>query len=272
MNTNRLLKVLKWNIIGTKKNTLRMAVRLTLAFLFIVIAFNLGNLFDRSFVYADIQRCSRAIVVASTFVMLLFASQICFNMKTKTEFTNYAMLPATKFEKFFANLLYHSLFRIVLVLVAVIVADAIQALIFLIVTHDCCSLTLLTLKSFAGMSVSNGLRFNGIESFENIILFLFVHSTFVFGGTFFRKNQFLYTALMWFLLPTLFTSAFVAAIAGIAYWLQTNDYVVTYEMLLSETQVVLLLDTVILLAAFGFYYLAFRYFRRMQIINNKFFN
>lgn len=272
MNINRLLQVLKWNIIGTQKDILRMAIRLTLCFLIIFIAFNLGNLFARQFVYTDIERCSRAMVAASIFTMFVFASQICFNMKTKTEFTNYAMLPATKLEKFLANLLYHSVFRIALIFVAVIAADVIQALVCLVVTHDCCSLTLLTLKSLADMPASNGLIINGIESFDNIILFLFAHSTFVFGGTFFRKHQFLYTALMWFLIPIILTSAFAAAVAGIGYWLNSNDYVITYEWLLTGTQTNLLLSAVILLAAFGFYCLAFRYFRRMQIINNKFFN
>lgn len=260
MNFNRLTKVLLWNIINSKKQIIRKTIGISLALLLIIFV-NCGwkLLTHSEYIVDDIHNAARISVIALGFALLVCASKVCWNMATKTDFFNYAMLPATNAEKFVANVTYQFLVRCLMMLIAIVTADATQFIASLIAGSATTSFTLAV--------------FHHACYFADLIsVGIFIHASYTLGGTFFRKHQFLYTSLLWFVIPTALGTLTTAVLGGIGYWVSQNDYIVSVNWLVGETTVGIIAEVVVLALAAGFYYLAFRTFTRTQIINNRFFN
>lgn len=272
MEGKRLMKVLRWNIIGTRSYLTRQTMLLFAAFCFIIFSQNISGLFGKTIDYESISRAASVALTASAVITLLWASQITFNMKTKTEFVNYAMLPATNAEKFLANLLFQTVVRIVQVTIAIVAADILFCIISLIIMGDASSVTLRILTNLASIIYNAVHVDNTLTIGDTISVALLVHSTYTFGGTFFRKNQFLWTTLFWIFVPLLIFTLIGVTAGGALYYLQSNGYEVTINWLLGDTAIGFIISICVILMALGVYFLAYRRFCRIQLINNKFFN
>lgn len=265
MNTERLMKVLRWNIISNKREVRRTFTGLVIAYCVITAVNNMGNWLHHATSYGDTMSSAHLIAIATGFAMLLWASQVCFNMTTKTTFVNYAMLPATNIEKYIANVLYQTVCRIILVICALLATDILQAIMSLVMAGNVNSLTMVLLRDL-GIYAS----FN--EYIRAVILMFFVHSTFILGGTLFRHHQFLFTCLVWVVVPFSLSMLTAGAMAAVAYFLFDNGYDVSITPWFSEsTYEVLITLAVIGIICFN-YWLSYRFFRRSQVINNRFFN
>lgn len=272
MDTKRLMKVLRWNIIGTRSYLTRQTMLLFAAFCFIIFSQNISGLFGKTIDYESVSRAASVALTASAVITLLWASQITFNMKTKTEFVNYAMLPATNAEKFLANLLFQTVVRFAQVTIAIIAADFLYCIVSLIVVGDVSSVTLCILSRFFDKMCSETLFDNTLTIGDTISAALFIHSTYIFGGTFFRKHQFLWTTLFWIFNPLLLLTIFGFTFGGALYYLERNGYEVTINWMLGDTAIGFIISICVILMALGVYFLAYRRFCRIQLINNKFFN
>lgn len=272
MDTKRLMKVLSWNIIGTRSYLTRQTMLLFAAFCFIIFSQNISGLFGKAIDYESVSRAASVALTASTVITLLWASQITFNMKTKTEFVNYAMLPATNAEKFLANLLFQTVVRLVQVAIAIVTADILYCIVSLVIAGDASSVTLCILSKLANIICSEAPFDNSLTIGDSISAALLVHSTFTFGGTFFRKHQFLWTVLFWIFIPLLMLTLIGVTAGGALYYLESNGYEVTVSWLLGDTAIAFIISICVILMALGFYFLAYRRFCRIQLINNKFFN
>lgn len=265
MNTERLMKVLRWNIISNKREVRRTFTGLVIAYCVITAVNNMGNWLHHATSYGDTMSSAHLIAIATGFAMLLWASQVCFNMTTKTTFINYAMLPATNVEKYIANVLYQTVCRLCLAIGALIVTDILQAIVSLVLAGDANSLTMALLGKLSGHP--------DIDSYlDPAIIMLFIHSTFILGGTFFRRRQFLLTCLVWVIAPFSLSMLTAGAMAAVAYLLFDNGYDVSITPWFSESTY----EVIITLAVIGIicfnYWLSYRFFRRSQVINNRFFN
>lgn len=275
MNTKRLANVLKWHIIGNKKAILHTMLYFAMAFSIIVFTQSADSWFERAFMYSDLEDAAQIIVIASVIVLVIMASRICFNMKTKDNFAQYAMLPATMGEKFVANLLYVTIVEAALIIGGLLITDVLQAIISILVTGNASSVTLAV---FDNLSDKLNIKFSAISgqqlnlTFNSIMGYIFVHSTYVLGGTFFRKRQFLYTTLMWFFVPALITSILIGISAFVLYEIEKNGYIVSAKWLLNDFWDIVIAMIILISLTIGTYYLAFRCFCRTQLISNKFFN
>lgn len=262
---NRILHVLYWNIISNKRDIRRNITGMMTAFCIITIANCFGRWSAGFFRETDIMEATMFCIIGSAVAMAYYASGVCWNMQTKTTFINYTMLPATKAEKFFANVLYQTVVRLAGILVALVATDILQAIISFIYTHDAGSMTYCLLMSLCNMGRVN-------EVFSATVALLFVHSTFFLGGTFFRRHQFALTALLWIAIPFFFSILGMSIFTGVAYWLSSEGYELTIDPLFSADTYEALMGLIVLLLIPFNYWISYRLFCRSQVINNKFFN
>lgn len=261
----RLMKVLQWNILSNKREIRRSLTGMMTAFCIITAVYNITAWSVHTVQYSDTTQAARLCLVGTGFAMLLWASQVCFNMATKTTFINYAMLPATNVEKYVANVLYQTVCRIAIVIAALIATDALQAIISLAMAGEANSLTMATMRDLGNIADIN--NFAG-----GYATALFVHSTFVLGATFFRRRQFLHTCLMWVALPFTLSLLFVSVAGLITQLYDSSQYDISLTLWFSPETYEELTIVGVVAAACLCYWLSYRLFRRSQIINNKFFN
>lgn len=269
MNTDRLIKVLKWNIITNKRQLGRMALGLIAGF--IIVAIVTMQLFWRNKVEVqayEVQRLAAFYIVASGVVMLYSAARLNWNMLQKNDIINYLMLPATKTEKYLANLIYQIATPIAGLVVAFLVSDVVQMILSYSITDAYYSVVL---KAFQHIRED----FNVQDIFDAILpvaLMILTHAFYAFGGTFFRRHNALLTTLCAIAIPLTLSAVVGFSGAALVKWLEANEYVVTIEWLVGKTfwnWVTLFICAV--LTCF-FYWASYRYFCRAQVINNRFKN
>lgn len=264
MNASRLLKVFRWNIITNIRDIRRNTIGLFMAYMLITIMNCIALWINHVMTLHAIAQTSTLMLLGTSVAIMCWAANVTFNMKTKTNFINYAMLPATNGEKFTANLLYQTVVVLASIIVALLATDALQALISFVYAKHAISLSL-----YVAQSLWNIFQRDPLAS---VTMFAFVHSTFVFGGTFFRRNQFLLTCLAWIVIPTVISIITLWTGAEVFSWLNNNSYDVSIDPWFSASTYETIANIVILFLAGGFYYAAYRKFCRLQVINNKFFN
>lgn len=267
MNSNRIQQVLHWNIMAYKSQLWRFFLRAVAVFGIFVVINNFGSWIAQSVSPDSVAQAAHISVVALVVLVVWSASCVCFNSKTRTEFISYAMLPATKCEKFLTNIIYQTVIVLGLSFLGLVAVDIVQALISLIVAQDAYSVTFAALQYMA--NPFRGGVMNGLIAYAVLILF---HSIYVLGGTFFRKHQFLYTTLAHMAIGFILSMLVGALLCGVAYFTYNQGYNIHVEWIVDEVWLDIITFVVILLVSAGFYRLAFRYYKRMQVINNKYFN
>lgn len=258
------MKVFQWNIITNIRDIRRNIIGLFMAYMLITIMNCIALWINHVMTLHAIAQTSTLMLLGTSVAIMCWAANVTFNMKTKTNFINYAMLPATNGEKFTANLLYQTVVVLASIIVALLATDALQALISFVYAKHAISLSL-----YVAQSLWNIFQRAPLAS---VTMFAFVHSTFVFGGTFFRRNQFLLTCLAWIVIPTVISVITLWTGAEVFSWLNNNSYDVSIDPWFSASTYETIANIVILFLAGGFYYAAYRKFCRLQVINNKFFN
>lgn len=263
MNLKRIQQVLTWNIIGYKRDLLNQT--LTLAALSFLFAFfhSFGGYSEG---IADWERIKESAVINVIMIAILFilnASNILFTTRTRNEFVNFMMLPATHAEKFCSNFIFQTVIRFVCMIASIMLADVVQAIISLIITHDAYSLTLATAN----------VLYENMTGLQNIAGALSLHSIFILGGCFFRKRQTLFTLLAWIGIPLLIAIVVGFMGYGVVSLADELNYSITIEIIPEWEKYADIAVTVINVAwATLCYWLSYRIFRRLQYINNRFFN
>ena len=192
------------------------------------------------------------------------------NMKTKESRTSFKMLPATDLEKFAVRALYVTLVWWLMGLVAYCAAEVFRLLLCLIVGADpvTCSI-----PEFFGLVFGFGeherVFINGGDAATAAAIFarayawsFWVHSLYILGGALFRRRQFVLTTMVHFVLMLVFTPMIVNFVDNVdnevaCLWASTWAW---------------LGAAVFAAAGVIDWWLSYRIFRRMQIINNKWVN
>lgn len=271
MTANSIKNVLVWTLIPRKREMLRSMSGWALG-TFCSALISMGVLFDLDAPVSEyrLYGCVPFLLVAYVFVMFRFATGICYNMKTKNDFISYAMLPATKGEKFVANWIYCTLLMCAVAVAGIIVGDLAQMLYTYVTRESYVSITKAIFKTLSAGP------FSSVDDLVvGIPLLAFIHSLFVLGGCFFRRHAAIYTFLIILLVPSIVSAAVGMSIGYVIEMLREQGYTITIDWYVDNSYETLMecigALTFTLLTALV-YWLSFRLFRRMQVINNRFFN
>ena len=277
---HRFATLLKWHLVGNRREILNVYFGLTVAFFAMMLFFtqvfgvNDVNLGDDAadWLYASrVHSAMGAGVFAVIATMVVGATRIFHNMKETRQRTTFLMLPASNAEKWLLRFLHATVLLFVVACLALVTADVVRMLIAPMWGKPFVS-GVAWLLSGTGEEI-DAAPSDGYGWFL-LIIFSFVvlhHALFVLFGTLFRKNPFLLTcAVMFFLMLCFAHVAFWVKDAG---WMQHAVFLRFDEMDGLVVPPLIWTATVVhyLLAAF-FYWLSFRLFSRMQVINNKWLN
>ncbi len=200
------------------------------------------------------------------FVLLLAASCVFENLKTKTGRIAYLTLPATNAEKYLSRYLWATVGVAVAFVVAFVAADLTRMALFPLFGHGFGSMVPSFFERFVGCGqFSHAVRSAFPASLDYVLFFLFfvelglfVHVVYLLGGTLLRKHPFLMT--------TLAGIAFLAMLAivkdyGAFFWLK-NFRVDTTVRLVGT-------DVFLLALIVGGYWVSYRAFTRIQVVGRK---
>jgi hypothetical protein len=252
----RFGKVLKWTVYYNKSILMKITMGFFIAFLAIYLLTT--NLIFSSSSSFPFRLDSAAGVTLGVFVVFLFLtpSWILSNMKDRKSSLDYLMLPATNLEKFLARIAMVTVFYTLCVVVAQIAADLIQWIISLF-RYPISQTGLISIDIFKNHYISFGgyaVGGNSCYAGGNIMLLtwiIWMHSVYTLGGTVFRKSAWIITSLL------------LLVLGIILMW--------------SKFEVSLMADGVIIILIFlvfaGLnYFMSYKIFCRMQLINNKWIN
>ena len=214
---------------------------------------------------------SPMILVISFFYFLTVASGITLDMKSNQARINTMMLPASNFEKFLSRSLFVIVGGIASMVLGLLCADILQMLIRLVQMKDVSSLTVVFFKFIADSHI-------GMAPFSASVFFvlsvLWFQSCYVLGGTFFRRNQWLLTTITGFCLSLLFMWT-VASVAESLSFVTNSDGVFMLfgdQYVLDTEGTIWVMNVIVLLLIALNYWLSYRLFCHMQVINNKWIN
>lgn len=291
-NYNRFKMVMRWNFLSKWTKYVRAAAGLMFGMILycMLTLYSLGNKLeygwskyadpltatDKEFFFnSNVHQGVGVFLLILFFFFIFFAAQIFANMKTKQQRVAFLMLPATKLEKYLACFVSVTLASIIGWAVAAVAADAVQYLFSFYFTpgwHGSIISEMIsrmgdipweTYSTVNGQVVETTSLIPGYTCLVAGIICL--HSFYVLGGAFFRRHPALLTLCVQFILILLFVYASVEMKdCGIAQNLEDNT--ILYPII-SYT-----LSVVLLLIAGCFHWLAFKFFSRMQVINNKWIN
>lgn len=192
------------------------------------------------------------------------ASMLTGTLKSKQDRTNYLAIPATNIEKFTARWLLCVPILMVVLLAGIFVADLLRMLITPLIGSNSLPLLFTYFIKTLGR-ITNVMDANSFRILSTLIcLQLANHAIFILGSCIFRRHPFLSTCGAMLLL-TIFMSIVVNFIVGL-------DISIEFPFALSEITLSIIIWTVTILFIGLLYWLSFRIFSRIQVIQNKWIN
>lgn len=280
LDFHRLAMVLRWDALSNWKKYVRNTLGLAFVFSFICIWYQFNMRSNGYVTYNDVKDLYLSDLSGSfmfiSFVIFIFCgSRIFINMKTKASRSLFLMLPATNMEKFTSRLLYTVVGTFLMIVASWMIADMIQFVFSLFLTPGmqgslvARAFEQLFLKNNFDSShfvVRNGTSVLGQTFPVGMVLFsltLFTHSFFTLGGTVFRKSATLLTICSSFIL--MFATAMISSFVD-------EDVLVHFvHSMEPDTFGWLMVNVFLLLSVFN-YWVSYKLFTHMQVINNKWFN
>lgn len=268
---NRFGRTLRWSALMTKKEALTNLASMTFAFAVLAVVQVMSS---RNVPDIVAEHNFQSFTSFALFVFLIICSiggcWIFSNMKTKEQRITFKMLPATDLEKFVARALYATIVWWLMAFVAFCLADLFRMLVSLIagVSITGSAVPLFLSMIFANTNVSiNSLNTNDVAFATAIFVMahawaFWVHSLYILGGTLFRRRQFVQTTLAHCVIGLVFTPILI------------NFVDTSYAVALRETIISMVWVAAVVFIVWGLvdWWLSYRIFRRMQVINNKWLN
>ena len=219
-----------------------------------------------------VEQSSAFAVVFFCIAMLFCASFMFSQMKDTRKRSAYLLWPVSNLEKYVVSLLYSVLFMAILTVAAIIVADALRVFIDWLTGRVVIWGFMMPLNGMFGSSSSL------VEHWQTVWMFFawvfYIHSLYIVGGTLFRRQQFLMTsgtiAVVTILLIMILNQIDWSCL-DIKFTTGTWD-----EKTLTYTQTFYpsfyVLNSVVTLLIPIHYWVSYKLFTRMQVINNKWLN
>lgn len=268
---NRFGSVLKWNALMTKKEILTNTASMTFAFVVLAVVQVMSSRNESDMVVAD---NFNSFTSFALFVFLIICSiggcWIFNNMKTKEQRITFKMLPATDLEKFVARALYATIVWWLMAFVAFCLADLFRMLVSLIAGIDIVKSAIPDFLNMLFGGNDHNISIFGETDMTYVLPLTFaanawafwVHSLYILGGALFRRRQFVLTTLAHCIIGLAFTPIIV-------------DFVDSLDKATAEQMFCTVMWTagsVFTLLFLLNWWLSYKIFRRMQVINNKWLN
>ena len=265
LNQHRMIQFAKWQLASHRATLLKVAAMvtsiLTIEFLF------------------SVHIAGRAITNQENLLFLLWTITFTFcgawtfpGLSSKQNRTSLFLLPASNAEKFLTSYIRVTLTSLIMPFCAFAAADLIQWLITLIINSE--SATLLTpwaVKfAFGAMiDVSHGVSWAITVSLLNLF---WLHSFFLLSGVFFKKLQLLWGTITLGVLAVIVSTSIAVGGYFLIDWWKESDFYAIEIMPWAEEAIKIGFCVANLLLVVLNYWLAYRIFGRLQVINNKFYN
>lgn len=268
---NRFGRTLRWSALMTKKEALTNLASMTFAFAVLAVVQVMSS---RNVPDIVAEHNFQSFTSFALFVFLIICSiggcWIFNNMKTKEQRITFKMLPATDLEKFVARALYATIVWWLMAFVAFCLADLFRMLVSLIagVSITGSAVPLFLSMIFANTDVNINTLNSGDVAFAAAIYTManawafWAHSLYILGGTLFRRRQFVLTTLAHSIIGLVFTPMLI-------HFVDSSD-----SLALRDSLVAIVWTAAAVFAVWGLldWWLSYRIFRRMQVINNKWLN
>lgn len=268
---NRFGRTLRWSALMTKKEALTNLASMTFAFavLAVVQVMSSRNVPD---IVAEHNFQSFTSFALFVFLIICFIGGcwIFSNMKTKEQRITFKMLPATDLEKFVVRALYATVVWWLMAFVAFCLADLFRMLVSLVagVSIKGSAVPLFFSMISANTDVNINTLNSGDVAFAAAIYVManawafWAHSLYILGGTLFRRRQFVLTTLAHSIIGLVFTPMLI-------HFVDSSD-----SLALRDSLVAIVWTAAAVFAVWGLldWWLSYRIFRRMQVINNKWLN
>lgn len=285
-DAGRFKKTVWWIIMSGRRSHIRMtaglAVGMAMLYLFAMTPY-MGAHPDaaewgvRPYVRYRNTMCEISSVVL-LIVMIYGAGNIFGNMKTKQSRLTFLMLPASGLEKYLARLFDVTVMYFLCFVAAFVAADIIQLVFSFALTKGChYSVTLFALKGgfithshlYSLWSAGGISTVGALDGFAMYVMpLLWLHSSYVLGGTFFRRNHLLLTTCVHFAVGLVMSIVFIFMASNIDFilFLEENVYNLTGGLQVRVLTFLFFLFFVLDHLA------AYKLSTRMQVINKKWTN
>lgn len=279
-NINRFGQALKCQFVVTRKDWMRVFVIYVIALTFMGLfitrkaEFNYLNYDDALQKYGEaymMEAYSQVIqgilvfhMVFFCFAMLFCASFLFHGLKTTSQRSAYFTWPVSNLEKFIVCLLHNVVLAAVGTILSIVIADALRVLV------DAVDGRVIVWSVSYWPSIFHVEKNLAAFYLSVITMCLYIHSFYILGATFFRKQHFILTSMS----IVAFLVVFVKIIELILGWLGWQDKSISIVNNGDITNHLLYWSFIIVLwALIVFHYsLSYKLFSRMQVINNKWLN
>ena len=265
---NRFGRTLRWSALMTKKEALTNLASMTFAFAVLAVVQVMSS---RNVPDIVAEHNFQSFTSFALFVFLIICSiggcWIFSNMKTKEQRITFKMLPATDLEKFVVRALYATVVWWLMAFVAFCLADLFRMLVSLVagVSIKGSAVPLFFSMISANTDVNINTLNSGDVAFAAAIYTManawafWAHSLYILGGTLFRRRQFVLTTLAHSIIGLVFTPMLI-------HFVDSSD-----SLALRDSLVAIVWTAAAVFAVWGLldWWLSYRIFRRMQVINNK---
>lgn len=246
-NIKRFFNTFVWTLEASKKELITSVVSLFFVFALVLTLGSTTTFFN------NIEFASGFCTGLFFVYIMISGCWIGSNLKTKQQIIMYKMLPASNLERFLSRYFYITFIWIMGGILAFAAADLVQIIVNIIIGNE--------VKSsipFIYIAISDGSE-EGLPFIEFLAMYLvyvWIHSLYILGGVFFRKNQFVLTTLVNIVLAIVLTKIIK----------ETGIFI-----FIDDIQTTFIIVFLILLIALN-YYLSYKLFCRIQVINNKWIN
>lgn len=211
------------------------------------------------------------------FMLVFSGSFVTRDMKTNQERINVLMLPVSNLEKFVSRCLFALLSSLACLVVSVLVADVCQMAFRAVSGNHVVSMTWLLLLWQSKAGIWGLFGHNFVVVFTFVSMLFCVHSFYVLGGIFFRRNQWLLTTATCFVLSNVMgwlsvmagPNLFGPMMDGFTHWFST---IAMENFDLAKTMVFTCINLITWGFTVLFYILAYKLFCRIQLKNTKWTN
>ncbi len=272
----RFCNAMTWLAVNRLHDVLKLTVGFAVIFFFLFLWFGTAHADGHTeLMYLNSPALGTFYMVCGL-VLMFSGSFVTNDMRTNQDRVNVLMLPAANLEKFVSRCLFALLSSVVSLFVALVAADVCQMLYRLVSGGGCVSMTGLALSLFAEATTSIFFPYWFEVGVTILLTFFTAHSFCVLGGTLFRRNQWILTVAMSFVLFNVIGCAFPIVSA---YAENINFSLFEWSRFVSEYDSdkvfycgLVIYDLCMLALTTLYYWLAYRLFCRIQLKNNKWTN
>lgn len=268
---NRFGRTLRWSALMTKKEALTNLASMTFAFAVLAVVQVMSS---RNVPDIVVENNLHNFTSFALFVFLIICSiggcWIFSNMKTKEQRITFKMLPATDLEKFVVRALYATVVWWLMGFIAFCLADLFRMLISLIAGIDIVKSAVPDFLNMLFGGNDHNISIFGETDMTYVLPLTFaanawafwVHSLYILGGALFRRRQFVLTTLAHCIIGLAFTPVIVNFVDSL-------DKATAEQMFCTVMWTAGSVFTLLFLLN---WWLSYKIFRRMQVINNKWLN